>query len=194
MRAIRTRTPEAARSAAPRRRAALAPALLGLLAACSGIHVEAQAPAPGLAAARTYAWSPPPSAEDAEGDAALAVSLLEGVDAGLAARGYRPAALVDADLLVSVDVDVETRVATRHAYNTGFFTADRFEDGRVRVRLRDAASKATLWQGEGKHRLRREAQGYGPYQLQWVETGELRDWKVGAVVDAILARLPAAAD
>lgn len=165
-----------------------------VLAACSGIHVVAQEPAPGLADARTYAWSPPPSPEDAAGEAALAADLLEQVDRGLAERGYRRAGLTDADLLVSVEVAVETRVATRHAYNTGFFTADRFEDGRVRVRLRDAASKTALWQGESVHRLRREAQGYGPYQIQWVETGELRDWKVERVVAAILERLPAAAD
>lgn len=186
--------PDPSPSRAPSRRALLALPLLLLLAlsACSGTSVQVQQPVADLTGFRTYAWSPPPAAEGTTVDADLAADLRAAVEAELAARGLRAASKLDADLFVRADVRVEVRVASRHAYNTGFYTADRFEDGVIAVRFVDADSKSLAWEGTAKRRLRRSDQGYGLYELKWVETGEARDWKVAETIGSVFDRLPLA--
>lgn len=178
--------------ASPARRSFLALSLAALaLAACSSVQVEVQETSADLSAYRTYAWSPPPAA-GGEVDAALAGELRRAVERELVERGLSEVSSTDADLLVRTEVEVRTRVATRHAYNTGFYTADRFEDGTLAVQLVEAASKAPVWSASAERKLRREAQGYGLYQLEWVPTGDEREWRAAELVEALFERFPLA--
>jgi hypothetical protein len=160
------------------------------LFACAGVSTESEGEG-DLAAYRTYAWAEDvPDAVDPE-DGDLAARVRTAVDAALAGRGLQEVgAGGTADLGVTWSREVAERVQRNDPYYSTH-VAEKYEEGTLSVELVDAQTKAVVWRGLGRSRLRYTARTSGLHSAHFADTGEPRQWPVDDMVHAIFARLPA---
>jgi len=178
-------------------------AALLLLVACSPVRVES-APAFEPAAVESYAWSEAstlPSSDlavetqaaetSAVDDPALLARARTAVDEELARRGIRKVDASQAAFLVQVSLGIETKVQQNDPYYS-LFVAEKYEEGRLTIRLLDRATGAPAWSGECRQRLRYVARAFGGMTLRFEPVDEPRDWQLERMASRILSKLRAA--
>lgn len=173
-----------------RRTADLCALLVALLAAagCASIEVEAQQLGPLDAASyRTWDWidasstaSPAPIAE-----------LRSAVERELSARGLQRLTAPEVDLLLDLDVSVETRTRQQDPY-FNMYSVVRYEVGTLTLEVWHPESGELLWTGSGQSELRITAVPESSMSTRLVDTDSPRDWKVARKVSKLLNQLPRA--
>ena len=181
------------RSAASRGRATFCVRLLSyalllfVVTACgSNVYVRSSFdPAAEFGRYRTFAMllpNKPVQTKDVQADPFVLQRLRQVTYSRLVARGFRPVAREEADLLVHVLEGVQQRL---EVYSTGYYgygfrgpafgySVNRYEEGTVVIDLIDRSENAVVWRGSGARRVGVER-----------NNEELQE-----VVDEILARYP----
>lgn len=124
------------------------------LFACAPVRVTTEMePNVDLSAYRTYRAVQP----EADASDVLSVSpaierrLASEIDAGLEARGYRPSAGQEADLIVSflLSSEQEVRLVNASDPDTDYYVPKKFWNDTLTVSLFDAATGERVWRGRG---------------------------------------------
>ncbi len=169
--------------AGPSRRAMLA--LILVCAACSGLDVRVtQEPDADLASRETYAFR---LAVVPDGNA-VDEKIRRAVDEALQARGLRSVQRDQAELVVDWSTAIEERTNYKDPYYAAFYSAERYELGRLTLTLRDPDTDQVLWEGSTEEKLRDVARGYGVNELKFVETNDERYWQIDQRIEALVAR------
>lgn len=143
-------------------------ALVLFAGACSRFSVQADAdPNVDFARFTTFAWLPKDQAPPVDQwmqDRAIEKRVQSGIEAGLRAKGYRPAEGGKPDLLVTYRLTSESRSSTGvpssySGYNLGWWSnarmmrTDNYERGTLMVDVIDAADRDLVWRGSASARL-----------------------------------------
>lgn len=157
-------------------RNAILSGLLLLGAACAPVHVTIHAlPGSDVSRFETYAQATP----TAGADAAIAAQVRSEIDQELQARGYRPAPLDEADMVVSF----QGRSASRARYaNAGdpdanYYVVRNYTEGTLEIDVFEPGTQTPVWRGVGRADL------YSERELQKAADRAVR---------AILAEFPRA--
>jgi len=136
--------------------------------ACSRFSVQADAdPKVDFARFTTFAWLPKDQAPPVDQwlqDRAIEKRVQSGVEAGLRAKGFRPAEGGTPDLFVTYRLTSESRSTTGvpsaySGYNLGWWSnarmtrTDNYERGTLIVDVIDAADMKLVWRGSASARL-----------------------------------------
>ena len=161
--------------------------LLAPMTGCRTTSVDGGGePSRDLAGYETYAWVSPEGRTLRALEGGLRQEVMHVADEQLSAMGLIGVTPRDADLLLSTRLTASAKLQATDPYYS-FHAAEKVEDGTLELSFVDAATSELLWKGSSRRRLRRVAKGVGLYKLEFVETGEERDWRLREMVERILS-------
>ena len=168
-------------------------AAAALFAACAGAPANVLDPAFDFGAVLSYAWKEPPrfaaGAADEDGDGALR-DLERRVARVLARRGIEQVQKERAQVVLSGALAIDTRERPLDP-NYSVYSAEQYEVATLTLQVYDRRRRALVWTDAESLPLRTVGRRFGRRLVEdWTPTGDERRWRVDAMVDALLERLP----
>ncbi|MCA8952574.1 MAG: hypothetical protein KDE27_23885 [Planctomycetes bacterium] len=164
---------------------ALAASLLG---SCSTIRTSGR-PDFDLKTIKRYAWLNPPSfsGEAVEGsEVRLLTETRSAIDNHLQRLGVRPSTHEEAEVLVTATLDLAVRLHLND-FDYDLFAAENEEVGTLTITFFDRGPRQA-WTGRCRHTLRTASRSEQPSPMEFVPTGQTRDWRIAQMVERILSR------
>ena len=176
--------------------------LLSLLAAaaalgsaCAGAPANVLDPAFDFGAVISYAWKEPPRfaagavGDGRDGDDALR-DLERRVARVLARRGIEQVQKERAQVVLSGALAIDTRERPLDP-NYSVYSSEQYEVATLTLEVYDRRRRALVWTDAESLPLRTVGRRFGRRLVEdWTPTGDERRWRVDAMVDAVLERLP----